>query len=66
MLQMSEFEYRSYFESTLYSAGLLDERAVGDGAPARTPANSGVVGVHAGDRDVGDRRAQPLRRSDVA
>ena len=25
VLQMSEFEYRSYFESTLYSAGLLNE-----------------------------------------
>ena len=24
VLQMNEFEYRSYFESTLYSAGLLD------------------------------------------
>jgi hypothetical protein len=24
VLQMSEFEYRSYFESTLYSAGLFD------------------------------------------
>ncbi len=25
VMQMSEFEYRSYFESTLYSAGLLDD-----------------------------------------
>jgi hypothetical protein len=51
---MSLFEYRSYFESTLYSASIHSSASVQGGvAPVRTPVGSQVTGIRKGSTVVG-------------